>query len=74
MVNTLVYKPLVYKGFQWLLYNGTDVCIYELKVTPCVYLTMSLLTCINGVTCISCINIQLTRMIYNSNLWESDDK
>jgi hypothetical protein len=25
MVNTLVYKPLVYKGFQWLLYNGTVV-------------------------------------------------
>ena len=25
MVNTLVYKPLVYKGFQWLLYNGTLV-------------------------------------------------
>jgi hypothetical protein len=25
MVNTLVYNPLVYKGFQWLLYNRTDV-------------------------------------------------
>jgi hypothetical protein len=25
MVNTLVYNPLVYKGFQWLLYNGTLV-------------------------------------------------
>ena len=23
MLNTLVYNPLVYKGFQWLLYNRT---------------------------------------------------
>jgi hypothetical protein len=36
MVNTLVYNPLVYKGFQWLLYNRTVVHAYEHKGTPCV--------------------------------------
>ena len=33
MVNTLVYNPLVYKGFQWLLYNRTLADVYELKET-----------------------------------------
>jgi hypothetical protein len=36
MVNTLVYKPLVYKGFQWLLYNGTPVVVYIRMGIPCV--------------------------------------
>jgi hypothetical protein len=36
MVNTLVYKPLVYKGFQWLLYNGTHEGVYIHKGSLCV--------------------------------------
>jgi hypothetical protein len=35
MVNTLVYKPLVYKGFQWLLYNGTVVHVYGYEGGRC---------------------------------------
>ena len=34
MLNTLVHKPLIHKGSQWVIYNATDVLVYERNGSP----------------------------------------